>query len=131
MPRIFADYSELYEAKAKLPKPDGEHCVICGGDLPKFKRKYCSDKCYFDWKEQFNIKNWNWTRRRVLRRDKDTCQDCGEKVCGWTIENHLEVHHISPIQDGGDEFDEDNCITLCVKCHKERHRILRTKTPMF
>jgi len=34
----------------------------------------------------------------------------------------LEVHHIIPIHKGGDEWDEDNCITHCDKCHKKKHK---------
>jgi hypothetical protein len=29
----------------------------------------------------------------------------------------LEVHHIIPISDGGDEFDLNNLVTLCFDCH--------------
>jgi 5-methylcytosine-specific restriction endonuclease McrA len=34
---------------------------------------------------------------------------------------NLEVHHNMPIKDGGAEFDIDNCVTLCIECHKARH----------
>lgn len=34
----------------------------------------------------------------------------------------LEVHHVNPIHCGGEEFDENNCITLCTDCHKKKHR---------
>ncbi len=29
----------------------------------------------------------------------------------------LEVHHITPISEGGPEFDLDNLVTLCFECH--------------
>ena len=121
--RKYSDYSKFYEARKKLPKPDGIHCIICGKKLPKYKRKYCSNKCFNNW-IRLLILDWNTIRERVLKRDNYTCQDCGlydpDKY-------HLQVHHIVPIKDGGDEFDENNCVTLCKECHLKRHRFLNKK----
>lgn len=41
----------------------------------------------------------------------------------WEIEEQipLEGHHVIPISEGGDEFDVNNVITLCQKCHDLRH----------
>lgn len=39
----------------------------------------------------------------------------------WDTCAGLDVHHIQPISEGGQEFDESNCVTLCHECHKKRH----------
>lgn len=53
-------------------------------------------------------------RKKVIERDK-ICQDCGSK-------NNLEVHHISFWSDDPvNRINIDNGITLCKKCHAERH----------
>lgn len=49
-------------------------------------------------------------RKRILKRDNNECQICGEK-------KNLEVHHIRAIVYGGDSSDE-NLITLCKVCHR-------------
>jgi 5-methylcytosine-specific restriction endonuclease McrA len=108
--RIRYDSSKYYEEMEKLPAPDGKHCVICGKPLPKYRRKYCSDECFRTWLATIEIKDWNEVRAIVLERDHYTCQNCGSK-------ENLEVHHVIPIYDGGEEFNVDNCITLCHKCH--------------
>jgi len=115
MSRIYYDSSKYYEEKAKLPTPDGIHCIICGKELPPRRRKYCSDECFRNWLKNIKIQNWTQIRHMVLERDNYTCQDCGSR-------DNLEVHHIKPICEGGDEFDPDNCITLCKNCHRRRHR---------
>ena len=127
MSRIIYDFKKFYEEKSKLPKPDGIHCIICGKKLSKRKRKYCSEECYNNWLKKINIPYWNKTREFVIERDNYTCQKCGSK-------NNLHVHHIISIKDGGDEFDIDNCITLCEDCHKYEHskiKNLRKKHKML
>jgi len=57
-------------------------------------------------------KEW---RKRVLSRDKHTCQmpDCKRK-------RSLQVHHIRKWSSASSlRFEIDNGITLCYGCHKE------------
>ena len=54
-------------------------------------------------------------RDRVLMRDCYTCQVCGRVDPG----PGLEVDHIVPLHLGGKE-DDNNRMTLCVSCHKEK-----------
>ena len=117
MQRVYYDASQYYKEKAKLPSPDGKHCIICGKSLPKYRRKYCSDECLWTWLGTIAVKDWSIVRDLVLERDHHTCQS--STCCS---KENLEVHHIIPIHDGGDEFDMDNCITLCHDCHVEAHR---------
>ena len=55
------------------------------------------------------------TRREVLARDRHQCQGPG---CENT--RFLEVHHITPRQNGGSN-QPDNLITLCAGCHRVWH----------
>lgn len=50
--------------------------------------------------------SWMNTRRRILLRDKYTCQGCG------VVRMDNEVDHINPLEQGGTN-DDDNLQTLC------------------
>jgi 5-methylcytosine-specific restriction endonuclease McrA len=54
-------------------------------------------------------------RREVLARDKHQCQAPG---CGRT--RFLEVHHITPRNQGGSN-ESENLMTLCASCHRLWH----------
>jgi len=65
---------------------------------------------------QRQLRKWS---KQVQLRDNYTCQDCGKTGV------YLHAHHIVKIQECIDskiEFDISNGITLCVKCHKHRHK---------
>ena len=49
-------------------------------------------------------------RNRIKRRDGHTCQRCGAQ------DVDLEVNHIIPVAEGGDNSD-DNLESLCIPCH--------------
>jgi hypothetical protein len=56
-------------------------------------------------------------RQMVLERDNHTCRKCG------ATDKPLHCHHIEPVAINPIESaDMDNCITLCVDCHKEAHQ---------
>ena len=60
-------------------------------------------------------KRGSW-RRKVLKRDSNICQNCNKKF--KRIELH--AHHIIPLRfDASREFDINNGICLCIKCHKK------------
>lgn len=140
MARIIFDGHAYHEAKSKLPEPDGKHCVICGEDLPKRKRKYCSDDCFLKWYRSLGVKDWNFTRWQAFERDNFTCQKCGKQHLPEYVEydgkTYMEAmppligDHIIPIFLGGAEFDLDNVQTLCIECSKVKtaeEAKLRTK----
>jgi 5-methylcytosine-specific restriction protein A len=56
---------------------------------------------------------WKRLRRNVLRRDGGQCQVHGPRCA----DEAAEVHHVLPIARGGDEYDEDNCVSICRPCH--------------
>lgn len=56
-------------------------------------------------------------RKSVFERDKYTCQMCGE------YGGKLNAHHIIRwCDDLNKRYEVANGITLCEKCHKEKHR---------
>lgn len=125
--RRMSDWDAYFEAKSKLPEPDGIHCIICGADLPKRRRKYCSHECWLNWFRSLKIIDWNDVKKEALERDDYTCQKCGFKPKNKRHENgrRLEVHHIIPCKDGGESLDVNNCTVLCSACHVTTHRELR------
>lgn len=93
--------------------------------------KYCSNKCRFEycigenhpvWKADKVIydpgPNWHIQRHKALKRDKYTCQSCGnshkDKV-------RIDVHHIIKCRLFNGDYEKandlSNLITLCRKCH--------------
>ena len=59
--------------------------------------------------------DWYVFRNYILKRDDFKCCLCGNK-------NNLHVHHIIPIsEDINLMYNEDNCLTLCQKCHQKKH----------
>jgi len=55
-------------------------------------------------------------RKMVLYRDHYQCQECGEV-------EQLHCHHIKSVSANPIESaDIDNCITLCINCHKKIHK---------
>lgn len=58
---------------------------------------------------------WKW-RKRVFKRDKYTCQECGKS--GKTDGVKIHAHHIKPwIEFPKLRFKDDNAKTLCEDCH--------------
>jgi 5-methylcytosine-specific restriction endonuclease McrA len=55
-------------------------------------------------------------------RDGNACT-----VCRST--QNLQVHHVKPLSEGGDEFALSNLTTLCRDCHGRGHRSTRPETP--
>lgn len=67
---------------------------------------------------------WVKVRKIALERDNYLCQDCVENK---SISNASEVHHIKPLDVGGEAYDLDNLISLCHECHMKRHSELDKK----
>lgn len=124
---------EMYGAEnVYFPKPkfveDG-CCNWCGKKIENKRRKeFCCDEC----SRQFaNTTVWGRGRDpyslRILYRDNFSCQDCGKFLAYKNsngiyvpIDDGAEVHHIQPVSEGGGD-EPTNLITLCERCHKERH----------
>lgn len=64
---------------------------------------------------------WSRIRERVLSRDGHTCRQCGATASEMGGQDRLHAHHVRPrAVDGPD--DAANCVTLCERCHREKHR---------
>lgn len=64
-------------------------------------------------------------RKSVFKRDNFTCKCCKHKS---TSKNKLHSHHILNYSKYPDlRVDINNGITLCVRCHKDFHKIYNTK----
>ena len=66
-----------------------------------------------------SVKYRQW-RTFVLRRDKFTCQHCGQRG-GKLNAHHIIAFSICPEL----RFDVNNGITLCKNCHVKLHKIER------
>lgn len=111
------DYSMSGEEHPLYDNPEANPMYgVRGEDHPNYKGGYESD---FRWTPE-----WYHTRKFVLDRDGHECQDCGvgqdEHIARYDRE--LEVHHKTPVSEGGAKYDEENLVALCMACHHERHR---------
>ncbi len=76
-----------------------------------------------DWKERYHrdLEDERWHKRssEIRERDKHTCQDCSQE--GGILQVHHECYakgsYWSPW-----EYPDATLITLCVSCHKKRHK---------
>jgi len=103
-------------------------CIWCKKELPKRRRKYCSDECSNQYFTNVIAPLW-WAHAvaMALKRAGNKCEECGSK-------EKLEVHHIIPLE----QFEErhnseknhlDNLKVLCRPCHEIAHhgvKALRT-----
>jgi len=112
-------------------------CVMCGGELPKRRRIYCSEECA---ERYVHLFSWGEAQRDALKRAHWRCQICGVsndglfkigvKLLDWDdnsiyILYRLEVHHIIPLS-GADRAWHPlnvpwNLLVLCHDCHVYVH----------
>ena len=64
---------------------------------------------------------WDVFRRAMIRRSGGVCERCG-------IHGRLEMHHMTPLSDGGACYDPENVEVLCRRCHIEHHHPKSTNT---
>lgn len=99
MPNIWEDFPIRKNANSQYL------CKKCGKTLSGRKTAWCSRACL---NAVLLLVHWPRIRQVVLRRDKHTCQLCGE----WG----KEVDHVVEVQDGGLSVVE-NLRVLCHTCH--------------
>lgn len=56
-------------------------------------------------------------KESIRERDGYRCVDCGRTQRG----RRLDVHRLVPGRLGG-RYTPENCVTLCRKCHRARHK---------
>ena len=104
--------------RESLPKgPNGRSlCRWCNLEVPKGRLTFCSDWCVEEWRLRTDP---GYLREKVLQRDRGICAACGvDCMATWL----WDADHILPVIEGGGECDLANLRTLCLKCHRARHR---------
>ncbi|MBR2016461.1 MAG: HNH endonuclease [Prevotella sp.] len=88
-----------------------------------------------------NSPRWWQVKRVVWLRDEGRCQQCrkdgiaaGVLPDGYVVPG-VDCHHIKPVESAKTYqemeqlcYNPNNIVLLCVKCHKEAHRQLRSQT---
>ena len=131
--------------RENLPKgPNGRNlCRWCNLEVPKGRLTFCSDWCVEEWRLRTDP---GYLREKVLERDRGVCAACGvDCLAAWLHLKRLrglarlkaftewgiqarsrkslwDADHILPVIQGGGECDLTNLRTLCLKCHRARHR---------
>ena len=148
-PRFAARAFCSYKCRASIlppPRQDfitAKTCITCGKEffrkgagarrLARFCSQSCSSKGVHHWNWQGGITpalhlirhspEYNDWRKAVYRRDRWTCQVCGEK------QRHPIAHHIFDFRSYPDlRFDISNGQTLCRACHKWVHSSIGMET---
>ena len=114
-------------------EPKAKKCSGCGNKIEIVSHNFCL-KCW-----PVDLNGRDYTRSIVRIRDNHTCQDCGLKRTTDEVKKHnekieglkgrmksLDVHHVDGYcgenSRGYDSVkDVDILITLCHKCHFNRH----------
>lgn len=97
-------------------------CLNCGEILFGSKKRYCSNGCYREFRENYIYhRYWVQLRKEVLEKFDFRCQKCKKRYPNVNVpynERKLEVHHIIPKSEGGQDNFE-NFTVLCRKCHNQ------------
>jgi len=106
------------EGVGGLAGEDNAMFGVRGEDHPNWKGGYEQS-----WRQDAE---WYNARRKALERDGERCVDCGmeRETHKHHFDRDLEVHHVTPVSEDGEKFDLDNLVSLCIPCHKKRHREL-------
>lgn len=136
-------------AECSLAHRTAQNCAWCGGELPKRRRTWCSNRCADGfWKNHW----WSLARRAAKRRDKYRCARCGhvpvkrptKRSVSTTAYNaamrawrktrkgdRLEVNHRIPCMGLHRTLScahhLENLETLCVACHREHTGAIRKR----
>jgi 5-methylcytosine-specific restriction endonuclease McrA len=136
------DYKLIaYKAINRNKKGKFISCIVCDDEFyihpSEFNRnpRYCSKECQSKDMVGEKAPRWNggnpvrpyihirnrkykdW-RYLVFKRDNFLCQDCGNN------KKYLHAHHIKSFAKFPDlRYELSNGLTLCIKCHKEYHRM--------
>jgi 5-methylcytosine-specific restriction enzyme A len=114
-------------------------CRWCGAEVPPKRFTFCGPACVHEWKLRTDS---GYLREKVFERDRGVCALCGVDTVQlrknkrkldykarrkfeeeWGTRKHLwDADHILPVAKGGGECDLSNMRTLCVLCHRKRHR---------
>lgn len=106
--------------------------VLRTGEENWSRQRIMINAFYTSFSRGLDIKQWTKKKKEILIRDDYTCKKCGYKLPdGYYHENGLQVHHVIPVtEERALQYDNDNLITLCKRCHAEVHSLdKRSFTP--
>lgn len=144
----YAISSELFPARYDA---NGKRiCRYCGGKLPPRRSAWCSEKCHDEaWvrlspgfaasaaekRDGGVCQDCGWAAskaRRIFwtatrRLDYYQKKALTERLVAAGFpepryESWTQVHHVIPVAKGGGLCGLENLVTLCVACHKARHK---------
>ncbi len=95
----------MYTFKVEIRKD----CLICGGELPKRFRTYCSTQCRnrAQYKKEYKYRQeWQRAKRAEYADNKIQCRECG----GWFVQvvSHVIIAH----QMDGEEYRKEYNLPL-------------------
>ena len=64
-------------------------------------------------------KRWERFRDWYMSTVEPLCRRCNER--GMMIKQADVLHHIVPLNEGGEKLDPENCMSLCRPCHDAEH----------
>lgn len=121
-------YECLKKVGPKYVREVSDECSNCGCKLRKLKnsrtraqtvtrlarlRGLISPRNKPDYDRYLDSDEWRILRRRILDRDENTCQDCGDAA--------MQVHHLSYSWEVMAGKDDTQLVSLCKPCHYKRH----------
>lgn len=137
--------SKRYLCKTRSIKPlikDGKkYCGWCGQVEIPANRKYCSQDC-IDSSDIYCFPHSNIAKKFYIQQQQYKCAGCGfdfsgatpkaiwkdkfflpvfQEECRHLYGKILELHHIVPIQDGGNGVGFEMAM-LCSDCHKKESK---------
>jgi 5-methylcytosine-specific restriction protein A len=75
------------------------------------------------WREIYFTKEWERTRRRVLKRDGYRCRVLLDNGARCPVHDRtgvgLQAHHLVALEEGGEPYDLTNLVTACIDHHVE------------
>lgn len=117
----FCDKHAEHEQKAR------RRCVWPGcPELIQMSKRYCEvherlKNQQYD-EERGNARSRGYTKQwdkvsKAYREKFPLCQDCEAQ---GKVTPAIMVHHIKPVSEGGEWFDESNLRSLCASCHARK-----------
>ncbi len=76
------------------------------------------------WRYTYRTPEWARARRQALARANHQCE-----VQGCTETRDLDVHHITPLRNGGHPTNQANLLVLCDNHHKQIEAATRKEQP--
>jgi len=112
----------------------------CLARLKERPFSFCDKVCYGKWrklnlsgqnsplwkggKNVYLLGGWKTQRKKALKRDGNTCRDCGIKnqKHGYNLDVHHKIEY-SSFNNPKEAHKLWNLISLCRKCHRNRHKV--------